>query len=154
MRKTLQICFGASIILLALAVAIASSAFPGAVVAGRKIPGPAFFPVLLSIILVPCGLHQIIAGFKTPGGGESWELGLGAANGAIIVAALVAYVILMDVLGYALSTVLFSMVLLLRLKAPFFKAAVISLTVAAFIVAIFGRLFMIQLPPGQLGLPW
>ncbi len=154
MRKTLRICFGASFILLALAVAIASSAFPGAVVAGRKIPGPALFPVLLSIVLVPSGLYQISAGLRTPAGEDGSTLGLGAVNGAIIVASLVVYVLLMDWLGYALSTVLFSMALLVRLKVPFFKALFISLIISAFIVAVFGRLFMIRLPPGQLGLPW
>ncbi|MGI6784163.1 MAG: tripartite tricarboxylate transporter TctB family protein [Aminivibrio sp.] len=154
MKKTLRILFGASIILLALAVTIVSSSFPGAVVAGRKIPGPAFFPVLLSIILVPSGLYQIAAGIKTQAGEGGWSFGLGAANGVIIVTALVAYVLLMDVLGYALSTVMFSMVLLLRLKVPFLKAAVISLVIAGFIVAVFGRVFLIQLPAGQLGLPW
>lgn len=153
MKKPLRIIFGAAIILLSLCVVGISSTFPEAVVAGRKIPGPAFFPMLLAVILVPCGIHQIVGGLRTERE-ERWVPGLGALNGTIIVLSLILYVVVMDWIGYALSTFLFSLFLLLRLKVPFFKAATVAVITVGFILVVFGRIFLIQLPAGELGLPW
>ncbi|NLA90220.1 MAG: hypothetical protein GX843_01045, partial [Synergistaceae bacterium] len=85
---------------------------------------------------------------------ERWVPGLGALNGTIIVLSLILYVVVMDRIGYALSTFLFSLFLLLRLKVPFFKAATVAVITVGFILVVFGRIFLIQLPAGELGLPW
>ena len=76
------------------------------------------------------------------------------ANGAIVILSLAVYVQLMQWMGYALSTVLFSMFLLLRLRVGVLKALTVTMITVVFILLVFGRLFQIQLPLGELGLPW
>jgi hypothetical protein len=154
MKKTLRIFFGISLVLVSLWVIRTSSTFPEAVSAGKKIPGPAFFPVLLSVVLIPCGLHQTVSALRSGKEGpcRGWEPG--AANGAIVILSLAVYVQLMQWMGYALSTVLFSMFLLLRLRVGVLKALTVTMITVVFILLVFGRLFQIQLPLGELGLPW
>ena len=154
MKKTLRILFGVSLVLVSLWVIRTSSTFPEAVSAGKKIPGPAFFPVLLSVVLIPCGLHQVVSALRSgpETAGRGW--GPGAANGAIVILSLAVYVQLMQWMGYALSTVLFSMFLLLRLRVGLLKALTVTIFSVVFILLVLGRLFQIQLPLGELGLPW
>ncbi|MDD3515306.1 hypothetical protein SDC9_43281 [bioreactor metagenome] len=154
MKKTLRIFFGISLVLVSLWVIRTSSTFPEAVSAGKKIPGPAFFPVLLSVVLIPCGLHQTVSALRSGKEGPCRGCGPGAANGAIVILSLAVYVQLMQWMGYALSTVLFSMFLLLRLRVGVLKALTVTMITVVFILLVFGRLFQIQLPLGELGLPW
>ncbi|MBL3538522.1 tripartite tricarboxylate transporter TctB family protein [Aminivibrio sp.] len=154
MKKTLRIIFGVSLVLVSLWVIRTSSTFPEAVSAGKKIPGPAFFPVLLSVVLIPCGLYQVVSGLKSgeEASGRGW--GPVGANGVIVILSLAVYVQLMQWMGYALSTVLFSMFLLLRLRVSVLKAFAVTFITVVFILLVFGRVFQIQLPLGELGLPW
>ncbi|HRX25350.1 MAG TPA: tripartite tricarboxylate transporter TctB family protein [Aminivibrio sp.] len=154
MKKTLRILFGVSLVLVSLWVIRTSSTFPEAVSAGKKIPGPAFFPVLLSVVLIPCGFHQAVSALRsgTEAAGRRW--GSGTVNGAIVILSLVVYVQLMQWMGYALSTFLFSMFLLLRLRVGVLKALAVTIITVVFILLVFGRLFQIQLPLGELGIPW
>ena len=154
MIKLLRIFFGLILLVLSASVFWTSLSFPQAVSAGKRIPGPGFFPILLSVLLIPGGVHQIIAGLKTPwseGGKIVWSRG--TANVPVLLALLLAYVFLMERLGYALATFLFGMLLMLRLKVPFFKALLVAVSTTLFIVLVFGRVFHIQLPPGIIGFP-
>ncbi len=121
---------------------------------GQQCPGPAFFPVLLSVVLIPCGLHQTVSALRSGKEGPCRGCGPGAANGAIVILSLAVYVQLMQWMGYALSSVLFSMFLLLRLRVGVLKALTVTMITVVFILLVFGRLFQIQLPLGELGLPW
>lgn len=154
MKKTLRILFGVSLVLVSLWAIRTSSTFPEAVSAGKKIPGPAFFPVLLSVVLIPCGLHQAVSALRSGSEAAGGRWGFGAANGAIVILSLVVYVQLMQWMGYALSTFLFSMFLLLRLRVGVLKAFAVSIITVIFILLVFGRLFQIRLPLGELGIPW
>ena len=91
---------------------------------------------------------------KMPQGGTRFQWSWGASNGVIIISLLFLYVAVMEHLGYALSTLAFSILLMMRLKVRFFRAAAVSGLVVFFIVSIFGQVFHIQLPVGSLGLPW
>jgi hypothetical protein len=46
------------------------------------------------------------------------------------------------------------MFLLLRLRVGVLKALTVTMITVVFILLVFGRLFQIQLPLGELGLPW
>ncbi|GAB1398789.1 hypothetical protein MASR2M79_00380 [Aminivibrio sp.] len=154
MKKKLVILFGIALIVLSIAVIMESLTFPGAVSAGKKTPGPSFFPILLSVVLIIAGIYQIAAGLKMPQGRASFQWSWGASNGVIIIFLLFLYVAVMEHLGYALSTLAFSILLMMRLKVRFFRAVAVSGLVVFFIVSIFGQVFHIQLPVGSLGLPW
>ena len=82
--------------------------------------------------------------------GWSW----GASNSVIIILFLFLYVLLMEYLGYAASTLLFGVLLMVRLKVAFFRALTVTALTVIFIVSIFGQIFHIQLPAGLTGLPW
>jgi len=154
MKKKLVIGFGIVLILLSIAVIMESLTFPETVSAGKKTPGPSFFPILLSVVLIIAGFQQIAAGARMPrevkGPGWNW----GASNSVIIILFLFLYVLLMEYLGYAVATLLFGVLLMVRLKAGFFRAMTVSALTVIFIVSIFGQVFHIQLPAGLLGLPW
>jgi hypothetical protein len=154
MVRLLRMVFGLILVVLSAAVIWTSLSFPHAVSAGKRIPGPGFFPILLGVFLIPGGIHQIISALKTPsdeGGKIAWNWG--TANIPILLALLLAYVPLMEWLGYTPATFLFGMLLLLRLKVPFLKALLVAGTTTLFIVFVFGRAFHIQLPPGTIGFP-
>jgi len=154
MKKKLVIGFGIVLILLSIAVIMESLTFPETVSAGKKTPGPSFFPILLSVVLIIAGFQQIAAGARMPreGKGPGWNWG--ASNSVIIILFLFLHVLLMEYLGYAVATLLFGVLLMVRLKAGFFRAMTVSALTVIFIVSIFGQVFHIQLPAGLLGLPW
>lgn len=154
MKKKLVILFGIALIVLSIAVIMESLTFPEAVSAGKKTPGPSFFPILLSVILILAGIYQVSAGLKMPRCGTSLQWSWGTSNGVIIIFLLFLYVSVMEHLGYALSTLAFGILLMMRLKVRFFKAVAVTGLVVLFIVSIFGQVFHIQLPVGSLGLPW
>lgn len=153
-KRKLTIFLGFVLIIISLLVIKESLTFPKVVVAGRKLPGPAFFPVLLSIVLILTGLCEIITGWRMPVGKEKFEWNWGTTNNVIIIFFLFVYVLLMRIFGYALSTFLFAFILMLRLKVRFGRAIVIAIFTVLFIVGIFGQVFHIQLPIGSIGLPW
>lgn len=155
MERKAKITFGLLLILISIVVIAMSSTFPEAVAAGKRIPGPGFFPTLISIVLIIGGIYQVIEGVKTKDNdSRKLECNWGTVNIALIVISLIAYSIIMQWLGYALSTLIFSVPLMVRLKTGKMKAVFYSIFVTAFIVLIFGQVFKIQLPMGTLGLPW
>jgi len=154
MKKKLVIVFGIVLLLLSIAVIRESLTFPETVSAGKKTPGPSFFPILLSVVLIIAGFQQIAAGTRMSreGKGQGWTWG--ASNSVIIILFLFLYVLFMEYLGYAAATLLFGVLLMVRLKVGFFRALSVTALTVIFIVSIFGQIFHIQLPAGLLGLPW
>ena len=155
MQRKVKICFGILLIIVAILVISISYTFPSSVSGGKRIPGPGFFPTLLGVILFLGGLYQfgeakrITDSNKTP-----FKWSWGSLNIVIIVAALIVYGLLMGVLGYVISTLLFSILLMVRMKASWISGITVSVVVTIFIVLIFGQVFRIQLPVEVLGLPW
>jgi hypothetical protein len=80
--------------------------------------------------------------------------GWGTLNVPLIIFSLILYVPLMKLLGYALATLVFSILLMVRMKAGWLKSSIVSVCVTVFIVILFRQVFRIQLPLGSLGLPW
>lgn len=155
MERKIKITFGFLLIIISTVVIAISSTFPEAVAAGKRIPGPGFFPTLIGIALIIGGIYQIKEGLKTRDDeSKKIECNWGTVNIVLVVISLIVYSIVMQWLGYALSTLIFSIPLMIRLKAGKVKAVFFSIFITIFIVLVFGQVFKIQLPMGTLGLPW
>lgn len=156
MQSKLKISFGIFLILFSTAVIALSISFPSAVSGGRWIPGPGFFPILLSSIVICCGIIMMKDGItrRVYEKESAIKWGWGTLNVPLIIFSLVLYVPLMKLLGYALATLFFSILLMVRMKAGWLKSSLVSVCVTVFIVILFKQVFRIQLPLGSLGLPW
>jgi len=156
MQSKFKIFSGILLILFSATVIAISATFPQAVSGGRWIPGPGFFPILLAVVITVCSAFLVKDGLsgrkKDKESSISW--GWGTLNVPIIIFSLAAYAALMQWLGYVLSTLVFSILLMVRMKAGWLKSSIVSACVVLFIFIIFSKVFKIQLPIGSLGLPW
>ena len=156
MQSKFEVFSGILLLLFSATVIAISMTFPGAVSGGRWIPGPGFFPILLAVVIAVCSVFLVKDGLsgwkKDEGNSISW--GWGTLNVPIIIFSLVVYAVMMQWLGYILSTLIFSILLMVRMKAGWFRSSLVSACVVLFIFVIFSRVFKIQLPIGSLGLPW
>lgn len=128
--------------------------FPSFISSGQKLPGPNFVPVLLSILLIICGMNEILIHFlakrssnqpKKPLGDIShW----GNQNVMIIMVSLILYVLIVQKLGFVITTFLFSLMIMIRLKASWLKGSVVSALLVIVILLLFTKLFKVPLPEG------
>lgn len=123
-----------------------------------NITGPAFFPNVLAIIFLVCGVYEIILGFFQEKGRldvnlhHLW-LGLKSPqvlNVLLIILLLVFFIFFFERLGFILSTFVVLSILLYRLGVPLVKNLIYTVIFIAIILVIFGRLFSISLPSGVL----
>jgi hypothetical protein len=123
-----------------------------------NITGPAFFPNVLAIIFLLCGIYEIILGFFQEKGRidvnlhHLW-LGLKSPqvlNVILIIFLLVFFIAFFERLGFILSTFVVLFILLFRLGVPVGKNLIYTVTFIVIILVIFGRLFSISLPSGVL----
>jgi len=154
MGKKTDVWFGIILISIAIFIIIESLAFPDFISAGKKLPGPSFFPRILSIILIVVGVYEILL----TGGNEhvikreesfaeyfeDWE----NQNVLIVVLSLILYIFLLKWMGFVLGTFLFSSILMVRLKTGWLRGTVFSAIVVIIIILIFEKIFRIQLPKG------
>lgn len=145
--------FGFAAIALAAYIFFAARGFPAS--AGIAY-GPGFFPMLLAIALGGCGGILLVRGFRTlPAGGwarispqvrhpRTW------VGFAMVLASLVGYSVLDDILGFHLTAILltagFMVFLGVRLRLAIFIAVLTSIVV----YVIFARILLVPLPPGPL----
>ena len=130
-------------------------------------PGPQAFPIVLGAVLLIGGLFEIATSFalvdsskpKVDQGEEDIKTdGSAAINGPmnmiLIFVGLCLYVGLIGVLGFALSTFLFAVSMMIRLGVRLRISLLSSLGLLLGIHLLFVRLFKVQLPAGMLGLPF
>jgi hypothetical protein len=130
-------------------------------------PGPQAFPIVLGAVLLIGGLFEIATSFAlvdssklTVNQGEEdiKTDGSAAFNGPLnmilIFVGLCLYVGLIGVLGFALSTFLFAVSMMIRLGVRLRISLLSSLGLLLGIHLLFVRLFKVQLPTGMLGLPF
>ncbi len=137
-------------------VLVLTRTFPGGTDA-VNISGPAFFPNVLSWILIILGLYEMLfgtfgkldnihsvsdirAGMKTP---EFLNL-------VIITAALIIYILTVEVIGFFTISFLFLYTILWRLGGRMVKNLISSLVILVVIYAIFTLIFAVSLPNGIL----
>jgi putative tricarboxylic transport membrane protein len=118
---------------------------------GQGEPGPAFFPILLSLALGGLGLSIFFQGIKKTSDRKTevgfWKPGLTVALTAL-------YVAVFQVLGFALSTCLytFSVTALFR-RDRRLLLVVVPIVSTALIYFLFRIGLGIRLPAGPIGLP-
>ncbi len=134
---------------------------------GQQLPGPRYFPTILGVFFCIAGVVELVryirhkrharAAGRLPADPffvrlKSVTGDWGAHSVAIILGSLAVFVPVVQVLGFVLGGTLFSTVLMLRLKARWYNAIILSLVVVLVIAVVFGRLFRVPLPAGILGI--
>jgi putative tricarboxylic transport membrane protein len=119
-------------------------------------PGPGFFPFWLAILLA--GLALIMLGQatfapSTPRPPDFFATRTGYLRIATIVGSLVGTVVLLDPLGFRLTTLAFYLVLLNVLSRPHWLVALLIAMAGSFgVYAVFADFLKIALPVGLLGI--
>ena len=115
---------------------------------GRDEPGPAFFPVLLSLALGFIALLILVRGLRSrPSGGPRAELG-----GPLVTMALTAlYAIAFEPVGFLLSTFLYTLFLTLAYDQKRWRVAVaVPFITTTFVYLLFDLGLGVRLPMGLL----
>jgi putative tricarboxylic transport membrane protein len=124
-------------------------------VGSLRIPRAGFFPALLSVILAVLSLVLLgQAARETGGAADPFRLGSTSwTRVACAVSALLAFGLLVDYLGYALSSFLFITILLRATESIRWSLiVVIALSTSVISYGIFGWLLQTPLPPGIFGI--
>ena len=145
-------------ILLGIIVLILSSQLPK----GRSefnIPGPNFFPTILGIGILLCGIYQVILGFikkdilsinfkevfkniKNPE----------VINVLIIIGLLLFFLIFFEIIGFVICLIIMMVIIMIRFKVKLIKMIITITIFIGIIIAIFELIFHITLPLGILSL--
>lgn len=143
-----------SVLLLVLAgwILVASNALP---FGAARVPQAGFFPTILSALLVVLALLSFFEG-RADGSADAESMPISAANWfrlAVILIALAAFVLVLEWLGFLLSSFLL-MISLLRAIEPQSWPRVILTGFAAALIShlIFARFLGVALPTGILGI--
>ncbi len=120
-------------------------------------PGPALFPRLLSGLLVLFGGLLAVRGLRAPvpaplpgAAPAAAPDRAGLVNALLVIGGVVAYVGLVERLGFVLTVALLDVVLMRRLGVRLPVAAVVSALVAVGIYFLFARVLLVPLPRGLL----
>ena len=132
-------------------------------------PGPKAFPLFLASVLILGGVYELVLSawakralvsseLKTDGpvapGEHRGSAFAGWGKLLFVFLGLVIYVGLIPWLGFALSTLLFANVMMRRLNVSWVAAVTTTIGLLLVVNLLFVRLFKVQLPTGQLGLPF
>ena len=119
------------------------------------IPGPGFLPFVTGIILVALSLILLIARFLDRGGRagpkeEPMPGGLALSRILIVLGALCLYVLILEPLGFMVTTFLFMIVLLRLEPRKWMFILLVSIGATAFFFVLFKVLLRVPLPSGLL----
>lgn len=156
--NTKNILFGIFLFVLAFLIFYFGWSFPAYKIRGESLPGPKFFPFTLAIVLIMLGVYYIIKSVvmikmkKLPRDAEiafeekfTFE---GVKNIVAVVAAIVFFVPIIELLGFILGTIIVSSILMIILNVKVLRSIIYSTILAVMIFLIFGTLFRIPLPEG------
>lgn len=150
-----------SLMLLALFVFAEASSFPDAsnYRSGNFVPGPAFFPQLLAVVLfLASGVELYLDARKGKPAAEPeaatapepkeplWNWG--TQNMVIIVGLLALFPFFLESVGFAIMGFVLTAVVTWRLKAPPVKCVVFSAALVFVVMFFFKHAFFLQLPAG------
>ncbi len=144
-----------------------SAQLPDFVQRGRQLPGPRYFPTILGVFFCIAGVVELVRYIRyrrqARANGEvsarssltrlkSLARDWGAQSVAVILGLLAVLMPLVQFVGFIIGGVLFSTALMLRLKARWYNAIILSVVVVVVITVVFGRLFRVPLPAGVFGI--
>lgn len=120
--------------------------------------GPAFFPDLLAVVFILCGVYQLWYGtvnagsysFITRDTFRNLFKKKETRTAYLILLFIVGFILLFDTLGFLLTTFLFLVLFLLRLGVPKWQTLFYATLFTVVIYFLFGWLFTISLPSGIL----
>ena len=139
--------------LLALAVAFSVGALKQYTYWGPNGPGPAFLPFWLGLVMAVLASLLLVGAMRSTDPGPDWlPRGEGLQRLGLVIAITTAFVALLNVLGMALGTVLFLIVLLRRLdRQPWPLTVAVALATAGFNYLVFTYWLRVPMPVGMLG---
>ena len=139
--------------LLALGIAFSAGALTHYPYWGENGPGPAFLPFWLGLAMAVLASILLLGAVRSGDPGEPWlPRGEGLRRLVLVFGISVAFVALLKVLGMAVGTVLFLVVLLRGLdRQPWHVTVAVSLAVAAVNYLIFIHWLKVPMPVGVLG---
>jgi hypothetical protein len=139
--------------LLALAVAYGASALRAFPYWGENGPGPAFLPFWLGLVMALLATMMLVGALRSRDPGASWlPRGEGLRRIALVLVATIVYALLLNVLGMAVATALF-LIVLVRWpdRRPWTTALAVGVAVSALNWLVFTRGLRVPMPTGVFG---
>ncbi|MBW1960910.1 MAG: tripartite tricarboxylate transporter TctB family protein [Deltaproteobacteria bacterium] len=143
---------GVAVIIFGIAVILYARNFPKL---EKGYPGPSLFPIVLAVLFIFAGIVLIIQGIRS---GESFlKLDLRdltthqIVNIALIVAAILFYIFLSDLLGFQFTSFIILLFLMKRLRVSTLWSLIMACTVTLVIYTLFAKILLVPLPWGLWG---
>ncbi len=180
--RTYSLNFPILLLLIGVITLYFSSQLPVFIQRGQRLPGPQYFPTMLGVFFCVASVVELLRYVacrrrQAPGCGDPSEPAIdttttsstrhrlwariegvatswGNQSVALLLVALLAFVLMLPSLGFVLTGFLFSLVMLLRLKARPVPAVLLSVALVVIIAFIFVSAFRVPLPRGILSLPF
>ncbi|WP_041083239.1 tripartite tricarboxylate transporter TctB family protein [Thermotoga profunda] len=152
-----DLVLGLILLVISTTVLFLSSSFPDFVVRGERLPGPKFFPTILSIILICFAFYCVLVGFvklikKTRNSLESKSelTKFGILNVLFTVFGVLFFVPIITFFGTFLGIILLGTALMILFSIKWYQSLIYSSVLAFLVYTIFQVLFKVPLPEGTL----
>jgi putative tricarboxylic transport membrane protein len=139
-------------LLLAFAVAFSVGALKNYQWWGSGGPGPAFMPFWLGLVMALLALMMLVRSLKQQHPGETWlPRGEGLRDLLVVLAATIAYVVLLNVTGMVIGTALYLAILVRYLgRHPWWVTAAVAVGAAFFNWLVFVHWLHVPMPEGMI----
>ena len=139
--------------LLALGVAFAAGALKQYDYWGPNGPGPAFLPFWLGLAMAVLATALLIGAIRAAGAGDAWlPRGEGLRRLLLVLGSTTALVLLLDVLGMVVATLLFLLVLFRGIdRQPWTLSVAVAVAIAGLNFLVFTYWLRVPMPVGPLG---
>ncbi|TYB84456.1 MAG: tripartite tricarboxylate transporter TctB family protein [Kosmotoga sp.] len=157
-----NITYGIILVILSIIVILLSLEFPSYVVRGKELPGPKFFPQVVSGILIVIGIYEIGLGIyqivkkreeklKEPEVKEKVGNKItkrGVINIIVVFAGIILFIPFIEIVGFKIGSFIFAAVLMSVFGMRIIRSLIYSAILTVIILLIFDYLFKIPFPEG------
>lgn len=157
MSKYKNLLYGVVLIALSIFVIMYSTGFPKYTVRGQELPGPNFFPTVLSIFLIAIGVYEILKDVvdnikkkKRQPKDDSHITKRGFISILVVIAGIILFVPFIELVGFKIGAFVFAAFLMYLLGVKIINSLIYSAVLTAVIVVIFELLFKIPFPQGYI----